>query len=852
VARIPRILVFAAAFFAAPPAMAGPTVLRDDVLRDLAITPVIGRGYSLATNTYQSICFGTVVKTKPSYDFQFVFRELDAEQAASLKSTGTVELDVALGGAGVSAGVDAKVEQEVTQRLTRTRTYLQVSIDMTSYYSSIDESSAALSTPAATLLRAGDITGFFDACGMYYVRSINRRSRYVSLFEYDAVSREDGARFAADLEAEIKGWGQQAGGGGGLSRETTQAASRRKLSITASGWGLGKAQTDGLVSYDLESFRKSVKAAFAATQEDDIGKVVSIEVVPWTEYAEFQALLLGQGTRGANKRYLLVNAEFLAEIDRSARARLNAFYSSKQCRAQIDATYRRTIGGTAAWRTSADTPGVSYGDYYARNHRIPGDRSLTMRQLYEAVRPAVQQFLYDEYDAFMYGGKDDLPRIVQNGVETVNGRVPDVAPPPSSAQRRAWLDQATTTLRGLLEAQPADPGRTALELRLVATYYAKVQGTGVPALADLAALTTWYEDATAAARRIPGIATANELVVAALEDALNVTTFAADSEIGWWQAAAAGLLDALPYRVRATDRLPEEEAVAALLDAPMRAYIERVLSISLSAPPRADDLVDGKQPPPSPPGAGYDALLAYINSEGFANLVRARPAREIAVNALMALLRTGTIEGVGAPLDSALDTYAVTRLLGQMREHGRDALAEEVERLLDARLAPRVGAPAPTTGAAARWAAIRTDAALAKSTPSARIAALLSSTPPTADDIPGLDPTAPLDSLERMVAQELFADYRRHGARPGRRPLSTFGFFASGELVGAARCIDALLTDNRLLTDSYRNIETCQRVERQLATASSRIVDDYCPARALRPPPPKKPAPPASAPAPAR
>ena len=37
------------------------------------------------------------------------------------------------------------------------------------------------------------------------------------------------------------------------------------------------------------------------------------------------------------------------------------------------------------------------------------------------------QLLYDEYDAFMYGGRDDLPRIVQNGVETVNGRVPELA-----------------------------------------------------------------------------------------------------------------------------------------------------------------------------------------------------------------------------------------------------------------------------------------------------------------------------------------------------------------------------------------------------------------------------------------
>jgi hypothetical protein len=714
---------------------------------------------------------------------------------------------------------------------------------MTSYYASLDESQAALSTPAAALVKGGDITGFFDACGMYYVRSINRRSRYVSVFEFESSSREEAAAFSAELEAEIKGWGQKVGAGGELGRDTAQSASRRKLTITASAWGLGKAESDGLVSYDLETFRKSVKAAFAATQEDDVGKVISIEIVPWTEYAEFQALLLGQGTRGAAKRNLLVNAEFLAEVDRAARTRLNAFYGAKQCRAQIDVQYRRVTPDASKWRTSHEAPGVAYDKFFARNHRIPTDRSLTIKELYEAVRPSVQQLLYDEYDAFMYGGKDDLPRIVQNGVETVHGRFAEAERAPPSAQRRAWLDQATVTFLGLLGSPPKDARTNALLVRLIGGYYARVRGAGIPAAADLAALTAWYEDAAAAERRLAGAATTAELAALAVEDAFNVSSFVADSELGWWQAAAGGLLDALPYRARAETRLPEEEAVAALLDQPMRAYLERVLQISLTKAPAPADLNDANRPAPPLPAAGYDALLAFVNSESFANLKRARPAREIAVNTLMALLRSGTIDGVGAPLDSALDVYAVTRLVAQMREFHRDVLAEEVERYVDAHLHDLP-----------RWTQIRGDAALAGSR-TARITALLAPAeagaepayralpPPTAAELPGFDPATPLASLERAVAQDLFTEYRRHGTRPGRRSLGALGFFASGEFVGAARCVDALLADGRLLVDSYRNIEVCQRVESQLSTMSSRIIDDHCMPRALPPPKPKPPAP---------
>jgi len=57
--------------------IAGPTVIQDNRVTNLATTPVLGRGYSIATNTYQSTCLKDVVMTEPSYDFTYTFQLLD-------------------------------------------------------------------------------------------------------------------------------------------------------------------------------------------------------------------------------------------------------------------------------------------------------------------------------------------------------------------------------------------------------------------------------------------------------------------------------------------------------------------------------------------------------------------------------------------------------------------------------------------------------------------------------------------------------------------------------------------------------------------------------------------------------
>ena len=46
-----------------------PYVVNDDRIRSLDITPVLGRGYSIATNSFQSTCLMVDETTVPSYNY---------------------------------------------------------------------------------------------------------------------------------------------------------------------------------------------------------------------------------------------------------------------------------------------------------------------------------------------------------------------------------------------------------------------------------------------------------------------------------------------------------------------------------------------------------------------------------------------------------------------------------------------------------------------------------------------------------------------------------------------------------------------------------------------------------------
>jgi hypothetical protein len=394
-----------AAIATTTPVLAGPTVLRDDQLRDLAVTPVLGRGYSLATNTFQSICLQDIQKTKPSYNFYYRFEQSDQSGSSSSNTSTTVGANYSGGGFGVSAKVDASAKVTTIDNQQYYNQYLAVTTTVDEYYSSVDESKAKMSDAANELLRNNDILGFFNACGLYYIRSIGRRGTFVSVFNYKTTSSSRDLSFEAKLEAQLKGFGQSGGVSVQSSGDFKNEASSKYLTIESTAMGLGKDEKASLIAYDLDTFRAAIKDAFTSMQADDVGMVTSIEVSPWVENTEFQRTLkLGEPKQGADgktidpyvqKLTLNQNGEFLSEIDRAARAKLNVYYKAKQCRARVDLDYKT---------------GNDFLDPYKSanvvNHRTGA--TMPLAQLDAALDPSKIDAIYAEQQQFIYGaGGDD-------------------------------------------------------------------------------------------------------------------------------------------------------------------------------------------------------------------------------------------------------------------------------------------------------------------------------------------------------------------------------------------------------------------------------------------------------------
>jgi hypothetical protein len=175
---------------ALPTAYAGPIIIRDEMISDKGISPSLGRGYSLATNTFQSICLTGIKKTTPSFDFVYSFEELGAQ------STKPDLVASAKGSSGASGGPQITMQTEEPS----TKFYIKVSISMDLYYHSLDETASELGMEPKNLLEKRDIPGFFDACGVYYTRTINRRATYLSIFSYESKTGPGSSR---DTEKEI-------------------------------------------------------------------------------------------------------------------------------------------------------------------------------------------------------------------------------------------------------------------------------------------------------------------------------------------------------------------------------------------------------------------------------------------------------------------------------------------------------------------------------------------------------------------------------------------------------------------------------------------------------------------------
>ncbi|MCP4134681.1 MAG: hypothetical protein GY754_27145 [bacterium] len=465
--------------------VAGPTVIQDNRITNLATTPVLGRGYTISTNTFQSTCLKDIVMTDPSYDMVYTFK--DMSEVLESSSTETDALTKVASNEFKNYLLKKEVVQkevlettksgaeETSKQKTVTTQRLMAEIKLHSYYASVDESSTKITEPARKLLSGNDIPGFFHSCGSYYVRSIGRQSVYYAMYEFESVSEAEDKTFAYHLETQLKSfrkrvvtdarnwydyqddpekagstkeWDVTSGqkiSQGMKTDSFSKSSEKRNLTITVAAFGLGKNEKASLISYDIETFKAAIKDAFLSMQDISTGKVISIEVVPWVENVDFQSLvelekkqvisatqLIGGKLVPVDVKPLLLyekkqilssNAEFLAELERADRSMMNLYYKAKMCRQNIDASYKKGAPGKKTFRKA-------YIGRYVMNNRYPKggvlldalDKFLTKERI-DGLLKKQKVFMYGKDGAETpAGARVCISKIMKSGVFRISFR----------------------------------------------------------------------------------------------------------------------------------------------------------------------------------------------------------------------------------------------------------------------------------------------------------------------------------------------------------------------------------------------------------------------------------------------
>jgi len=263
-------------------------VISDDRVRSLDIAPVLGRGYSIGTNSFQSTCLIVDETTTPSYNYEYTFTDHSSDTSSESSSDYSVKRSFSY----------AKIQQASSYSSTRnskargSERTMVATMNIMRYYHSVREELSAISEDALTLLDQQDYIGFFKSCGPNYIRGLRRAQELTAIFSFKSTSNERSSSLARTL--------QQTGGSFVTSIEAGSTNSNKfksetsSMSITIFGYGLGlnSEGSSTLVSTTLEEYADVMKFAFQSftTGEDaqNVGMVYGMEIVPWVDNTAFQ------------------------------------------------------------------------------------------------------------------------------------------------------------------------------------------------------------------------------------------------------------------------------------------------------------------------------------------------------------------------------------------------------------------------------------------------------------------------------------------------------------------------------------------------------------------------------------
>mmetsp|Transcript_21600 Transcript_21600/g.49098 ORF Transcript_21600/g.49098 Transcript_21600/m.49098 type:complete len:566 (+) Transcript_21600:379-2076(+) len=253
------------------------------------VTPVLGRGYSIATGEFHSICLMVNAITDPTSDYHYDFFSI--EPSVSLDASYSEKRS----GPSLTNPLVKSLEDTKSGTIKGSGHVHHVVSSMNSnrYYTSMDETETSIIGQLTQTLARGNVIQFFQACGPSYIRSLRRTTDITATFTYvsvsvnadlfmnDVIQREStNYNSSRDRSASIKI------GSSISSLHITILAHGLSLNLAASG------ETDrSLVARDMDDYKTVMDAAFKSMQDPHAGKVISVELVPWTANAAFQNAL---------------------------------------------------------------------------------------------------------------------------------------------------------------------------------------------------------------------------------------------------------------------------------------------------------------------------------------------------------------------------------------------------------------------------------------------------------------------------------------------------------------------------------------------------------------------------------
>ncbi|MBF0313239.1 MAG: hypothetical protein HQK50_14320 [Oligoflexia bacterium] len=327
---------------------AGVMSITDSRLNDITVTPNVGRGYSPSTNTFQSVCMDNIEVMKGSSDLEYTYETIDKswlESKMQSRSYDNAENKTALdminntlkrNGTNIISAVD-----DVKTGM------ILVTIRLKKYYSAMNESKSKISAFAENLLGGDkkDLISFFNSCGPYYVRSISRLSSYYAFLTFESKGATDTQNFKNLLERSTQGVLVNSAGSSSSDDTFNRTADNKNLKIYISGIGLDSDALEKLLATDVATFREAIGHALASMKSSDVGRVIGIEIAPWTENLGFQnsiGVILNDGDFSAldepwlTKIYQEQNAEFIAQVNRVRKFLMANYQRALSCKSELD------------------------------------------------------------------------------------------------------------------------------------------------------------------------------------------------------------------------------------------------------------------------------------------------------------------------------------------------------------------------------------------------------------------------------------------------------------------------------------------------------------------------------------